>query len=66
LAPVAIGTPAGEQLAVLGSGVNMPLIPVVETEMVPSAPNVVTTPLLIPVAQAAYVAPVYPRKQDRN
>jgi len=66
LAPVTIGTPAGLQLAVLGGGVNMPLIPVVETSVVPAAPIVLTTPLLVPAAQAAYVAPVYPRKQDRN
>jgi hypothetical protein len=40
----------------------MPLIQVAETAPVTVPAAIVTTP----VAQAAYVAPVYPRKQDRN
>jgi hypothetical protein len=65
LAPVVVGTPAGLQLAVLSGGVRMPAIPVVETTQ---SPVVFTTPLVVPVAVAPvpYVAPVYPRKQDRN
>jgi hypothetical protein len=63
LAPVVIGAPAGLEFAVLGGGVRMPLIQVVETRPVPASP-VVAAP--IPPAPVAYVAPVYPRKQDRN
>jgi hypothetical protein len=41
----------------------MPAIPVVETA---PAPVVFNTPLVVPAAPVPYVAPVYPRKQDRN
>ena len=55
---IAVGTPVGMQLAVLGGGVRMPLIQVVEAQPVPifvdASPRI------------PYVPPVYPRKQDRN
>ena len=63
LAPVVVETPAGLQLAVLSGGVRMPAIPVAETV---TAPIVFNTPLVVPAAPVPYVAPVYPRKQDRN
>jgi hypothetical protein len=39
----------------------MPLVEVVETPVL----AVVTAPVILP-APRAYIAPVYPRKQDRN
>ncbi len=61
-----IGTPVGLQLAVLSGGVRMPLVPVVETETIQPSPVVFNAPLAVPAAPVPYVAPVYPRKQDRN
>jgi hypothetical protein len=55
-----IATPGGVNIAVLGSGVRMPLSQVVEEVPVPD---------VAPVEEAAattYVPPVLPRKQDRN
>ena len=52
------------QLAVLSGGVRMPAVPVAEVQPAPAAPVVVEeAPVVVP---APYVAPVYPRKQDRN
>jgi hypothetical protein len=66
---VVAGTPAVFTLAVLGGGVRMPLVRVAETQPVP----VVVTPAapasvaeVRAPAPVAYVAPVHPRKQDRN
>ncbi len=65
LAPVAAAGFAGLQLAVLGGGVRMPLLPVVE--MAPlQAESVAVAPVPVQAAPAPYVAPIYPRKQDRN
>ena len=58
-----VGAPAGVEFAVLGGGVRMPLIQVVETRPVPVIATVAPP---VPPAPAPYVAPVYPRKQDRN
>jgi hypothetical protein len=51
-------------LAVLGGGVKMPLIPVAEVRPTPVVE--VTPPAPRVEAAAPYVAPVLPRKQDRN
>ncbi len=63
LAPVMIGAPVGPQLAVLGGGVAMPLVPVA---VVAPQPIVYTPAATVTAVPAPYVAPVYPRKQDRN
>jgi len=65
-APVvnAVGTPVGMQFAVLGGGVRMPLIQVAEAPQVPVFVD--ASAQVLDVAPAPYVAPVYPRKQDRN
>ena len=57
----------GLQLAVLGGGVRMPLVQVAEVTPVPTpAPAPVVAPQALAVLAAPYVAPFYPRKQDRN
>jgi hypothetical protein len=61
VAPIEVGAPVGLELAVVGGGVRMPLVEVVETPVL----AVVTAPVILP-APRAYIAPVYPRKQDRN
>ena len=65
LAPsLAAGAP-DIQLAVLGGGVRMPLVPAVEIAPV-QAKSVAVAPVSVQAAPAPYVAPAYPRKQDRN
>ena len=66
LAPVMFGAPAGLQLAVLGGGVAMPRVPVAVAAPQPIV--IMPAPVLAPAPAppAPYVAPVYPRKQDRN
>jgi hypothetical protein len=59
-----VAVPAGLILAVVGGGVRMPLIHVVEVHPAPVVEVVQPAPVV--VAQAPYVAPVLPRKQDRN
>jgi hypothetical protein len=64
--PAVIVVPAGLTLAVLGGGVRMPLIHVVEVRPPPVVEVVQPAPVIAAVAPAPYVAPIHPRKQDRN
>lgn len=66
---MAVVVPAPLTLAVIGGGVRMPLVRVAETPPAPvilaaAAPVILAAPA--PVTAARYVAPVRPRKQDRN
>ena len=65
-APAASGVPAGLQLAVMGGGVRMPLVQVVEAQPEEAPP--IEAPRAVAAAPVAppYVAPYYPPKQDRN
>jgi pyruvate dehydrogenase E2 component (dihydrolipoamide acetyltransferase) len=68
------GAAAGFQFAVLGGGVNMPIVKAVETQPLPveqapppaAPPAAASVAAPVPPAPIPYVAPVYPRKQDRN
>ena len=66
LAPALVGAPLGLQLAVLSGGVRMPAVQGVEVQPVETVPVVVPQAPVAAVAPAPYVAPFYPRKQDRN
>lgn len=63
--PPVLAPPAVFTLAVLGGGVRMPLVQVVEA---PPVAVVEAPPAVVPLAPPPppYVPPVYPRKQDRN
>jgi hypothetical protein len=65
------GAAEGFQFAVLGGGVNMPVVKAVETpplqtEQAAPPPAAATVAPPPPPPPVPYVAPVYPRKQDRN
>ena len=65
LAFLSAQAPGGVQFAVLGGGVRMPLIEV--AEKAPPAPAPLPAAATAAAAPAIpYVAPVYPRTQDRN
>jgi len=65
LAPEAIivAAPAGLQLAVLGSGVRLPVVETAEVAPAPVEQPVADTAPAVPIAPTV---PVYPRKQARH
>ncbi len=66
-----VGAPLGMTLAVIDQGVRMPAYQLAQTQpaLVATTPRAVHSARVeapTPAPKAAYVAPFYPRKQDRN
>ena len=66
LPPLALGAPLDVQPTVVVGGINFPPVEVAEITPPPVAAPAPVAAAPIVAAPAPYVAPVYPRKQDRN